>query len=95
MQLFDIRRVAAAIGFSPATITHWAYRRRPAPNGFPEPIHVGRQLRYIKEEVDTWVASRAAARPGQQQNELANTTVSRRRGRPCKSRQVDLIGGAK
>ena len=78
-RLITIPQTAVAIGMSPVTVTHWAYRRRPAPADFPNPVHVGRQVRYVAAELDAWIASlraeslsKAAARP------------QRRRGRPRK-----------
>jgi predicted DNA-binding transcriptional regulator AlpA len=92
MQLDTISSLAGFINFSDATVANWTYGRRPPPAGFPAPIRVGRQLRYIREEVEAWLKERAAARPGQEQatqlkdTATASATPGRRRpGRPKKA----------
>ena len=45
LQLLAIPRVASLLDLAKLTISHWAYGHRPAPEGFPKPIRVGRQLR--------------------------------------------------
>jgi len=87
MQLDTISSLAGFINFSDATVANWTYGRRPPPAGFPAPIRVGRQLRYIREEVEAWLKERAAARPGQEQATQIPITVPvstarRRPGRP-------------
>ena len=56
-QLLNIATVAAILGFSRITVEHWAYGHRPAPDGFPSPVRIGRQLRYIDAEIGVWIAS--------------------------------------
>jgi len=99
MQLKTLFDIAFKTQFARATIEHWAYGRRPAPAGFPSPIRVGRHLRYIEEEVDAWITSRAAARPGQEQatqlkdTATASSTPGRRRpGRPKKAEAAATMG---
>lgn len=55
LQLLTSREVAKQLGFADLTLFHWSYGHRPAPAGFPKPIRVGRQLRYIGEEIDAWI----------------------------------------
>jgi predicted DNA-binding transcriptional regulator AlpA len=90
MQLKTLFDIAFKTQFARATIEHWAYGRRPAPAGFPSPIRVGRQLRYIEEEVDAWISSCAASRTGQPvQVDAARVDAAiparRRPGRPRKA----------
>ena len=59
MKLLKIEDVAALLSMSPATVTHWAYRRRPAPEGFPEAIRIGRMLRWPDVQIDAWIARMA------------------------------------
>ena len=89
MQLITISACATKITFAQATVSNWAYGRSPAPSGFPAPLRAGRQLRYILAEVDDWISSRAAARPGQPQAAVA--PARRRPGRP---RKIERVGGA-
>lgn len=53
--LLGFADVSALIGFSRATIENWAYRRKPAPSGFPSPYKIGRILKYRREEIVSWV----------------------------------------
>ena len=91
MQLKTLFEAAFKTGFALKTVEHWAYRRRSPPSGFPAPIKVGRQLRYIEEEIDAWIAAKAAARDGTTHLptvERAAESGARRRGRPRKSSTV-------
>lgn len=82
MTIFDS---AKKICLAERTVENWAYGRRPAPEGFPAPVHVGRQLRYIEAEVDAYIAALAAARLGQPALDLRGTATTRRPpGRPRK-----------
>ncbi|MBU6405423.1 MAG: AlpA family phage regulatory protein [Alphaproteobacteria bacterium] len=76
MRLLTISDIAQRVSFSKATVKHWAYRRRPAPAGFPNPIRVGRSLRWPDLEIDAWIASLAGI--DQKQEEPTKP----RRGRP-------------
>lgn len=53
--LLDFADVGRLITFSQATIANWAYRRKPAPQGFPAPIKVGRILRYRRIDIERWI----------------------------------------
>lgn len=103
LQLETIEEVAVRVRFSPVTITHWAYGRRPAPAKFPQPIKVGRQVRYIASQIDEWildqcdgvVASRHSGAPRRDLpygdvGDMANDVSGpRKRGRPRKTGRVE------
>ena len=76
MRLLTISDIAQRVSFSSATVKHWAYRRRPAPAGFPRPIRVGRSLRWPDADIDAWIASLAGI------DETQNEATKPRRGRP-------------
>jgi predicted DNA-binding transcriptional regulator AlpA len=86
MTLLLIQDVADRLALSPVTIAHWAYRRKPAPPGFPAPIKIGSRLRWRPEAIDAWLDSlqktAQAAEPV-----LQSTAQPRRRGRPRKCAQ--------
>lgn len=97
MQLSTILDVSSLTKFSPTTIEHWAYGRRPAPAGFPSPIRAGRQIRYIQEEIDAWIRGRAAARPGNDEDArlkdvtgIPTAPARRGRGRPSNAEKAAL-----
>lgn len=85
--LLIIKDVAALISFSSATVTNWAYGRKPAPPGFPKPVKIGRNLRYRRSDIEAWVAS---FRPDPQLVEVVPSppqpSTGRPRGRPPKTR---------
>lgn len=54
--LLNFDEVARLIVFSPVTVANWAYRRKPAPQGFPHPVKVGRILRYRRSDIEGWIA---------------------------------------
>lgn len=88
MQLKTLSEAASKTGFALKTVEHWAYRRRRPPSGFPMPIKVGRQLRFIEEEIDTWIAAMAAKRDGvahPPSPDCHTEAEPKRRGRPRKS----------
>jgi predicted DNA-binding transcriptional regulator AlpA len=79
--LLTIAQTADRINMSPTTVIHWAYRRRPAPAGFPEPVHINRNLRYVAQDIDDWIEGlrdRGGSRPIMSG---IVTTAARRRGR--------------
>ena len=84
--LLDFDEVARLIVFSPATVANWAYRRKPAPQGFPQPIKVGRILRYRRTDIEGWVASLGVTESGLlsvQTNSAGPVSgIKRSRGRP-------------
>lgn len=83
-QLLSIATVAAILGFSRITVEHWAYGHRPAPDGFPSPVRIGRQLRYIDAEISNWISS-FRIQEAQQPPTLTYQSLARRRpGRPQK-----------
>ena len=53
--LLIINDIAGRLNLSPVTIAHWAYRRKPAPKDFPEPIKIGGRLRWRPEAIDAWL----------------------------------------
>lgn len=55
--LLTIPQTAERIQMSRTTVKHWAYRRRPAPIGFPDPVRINRNLRYIAQDIDEWIDS--------------------------------------
>lgn len=84
--LLTIPQAAERIQMSRATVKHWAYRRRPAPPGFPDPVRINRNLRYIAQDIDEWIDSlrdKVERRPVFSPERDAN--LNRRRcGRPRK-----------
>lgn len=78
MQLLTIDQIAARLGFSPVTIAHWAYGHRRAPENFPAPIHIGRQLRFVAADIDAWISALRGVPD-------AASEPPRRRGRARKS----------
>lgn len=96
--LLTIPQAAERIQMSRATVKHWAYRRRPAPPGFPDPVRINRNLRYIAQDIDEWIDSlrdKVERRPVFSPERDAN--LNRRRcGRPRKvstDRRMDARQG--
>lgn len=87
-KLLTIELVALATCLSEVTIRHWAYGHRAPPAGFPKPIRVGRQIRFVEEEFNDWVD---AIRGKPETSAPTVASNERRRGRPRKS--VHSIGG--
>lgn len=84
--LLNFEEVARLIVFSPATVANWAYRRKPAPQGFPQPIKIGRILRYRRMDIEVWIANLGAIEPclpsaGPNSAGSAHS-IKRSRGRP-------------
>ena len=82
--LLIIKDLAERLSLSPVTIAHWAYRRKPAPQGFPEPIKIGNRLRWRPEAIDAWLDGlQEVPRP----SGAPAVDAARRRGRPRKGMQ--------
>jgi predicted DNA-binding transcriptional regulator AlpA len=93
LQLLAIPRVASLLDLAKLTISHWAYGHRPAPEGFPKPIRVGRQLRYVEQEIGDWIRSQRGepiAPDSEQPTDIASVT-RRRRGRPTNAERAARI----
>lgn len=93
--LLDISDVAALIGFSPATIENWAYRRKPSPYGFPHPFKIGRLLKYRRRDINSWIDSLGSDQSSISARKISSEVTSdcsrkRARGRPRK--MDDMIG---
>jgi predicted DNA-binding transcriptional regulator AlpA len=85
--LLDIDDVAKLIKLSPATIENWAYGRKPAPAGFPDPIKVGRLLRYRRADIEVWIGGLGVPgnpAPSGAVAPLLRAKPKRLRGRPRK-----------
>jgi predicted DNA-binding transcriptional regulator AlpA len=84
--LLNFEEVARLIGFSPATIENWAYGRKPAPIGFPEPHKIGRLLKYRRADIERWVDGLGAplncADSRHSVSDPVENTTRRTRGRP-------------
>ena len=81
--LLIIKDVAERLNLSPVTIAHWAYRRKPAPKNFPEPIKIGNRLRWRPEAIDAWLDALQKV-PHSSSNDAPAADAVRRRGRPRK-----------
>lgn len=94
--LLALLDVSVLVTVSVSTVRNWAYKRKPAPAGFPAPVKVGRMLRYRTADIENYVASIGGdamppaaelAMPcaGQPVQEETVTVVPKRpRGRPRK-----------
>lgn len=89
-QLITIDDVAQLLALSKVTVTHWSYGHRPAPESFPVPIRIGRQLRYVAEDVDTWIM---AKRGLQAKSDITSSHSPKRRGAPRKTKISRSIAG--
>lgn len=87
-KLLTIELVALATCLSEVTIRHWAYGHRAPPAGFPKPIRVGRQIRFVEEEFNEWIN---AIRGAHDTPKPYVAPSAKRRGRPRKS--ASSIGG--
>lgn len=86
-RLLTIPQVADRIQMSRTTVRHWAYRRRPAPPTFPDPVRINRNLRYVAQDIDEWIDS-LRDKAGSPPLLLPGPNASlnrRRRGRPRKA----------
>lgn len=87
--LLSVSDAAKLTSFASATVKNWAYGRKSAPPGFPNPIKVGRVLRYRFSDLETWVTQIgtccAPVRCASESDQLEDLPVPRRRrGRPSK-----------
>jgi predicted DNA-binding transcriptional regulator AlpA len=91
--LLDFKEVARLIAFSPATVANWGYRRKPAPQGFPQPVKIGRILRYRRKDIEGWIAGLGVveSRLASEQHNSAGILhgIKRSRGRPRLREAVD------
>ncbi len=63
MNVIRPKATAVKCGVTPITIRRWSSDPKYAAMGFPKPISLGDNSRgYIEEEVDAFLAERAAAR---------------------------------
>jgi predicted DNA-binding transcriptional regulator AlpA len=76
---FTIEEVALLLVLSEATVRHWSYGHRPPPKGFPRPIRIGRQLRYVAADLDAWISGICTA-----EATVAPEETAKKRGRPRK-----------
>lgn len=53
--LLDTELLSRLTGFAEQTIRHWATHTRQPPSGWPEPIRVGRNVRYRTAEILAWI----------------------------------------
>jgi len=83
--LLTIEDVAELLSLSKVTIEHWAYRRRPAPNGFPAPLKIARRLRWRESDFDAWISNLSSAQLTVPDANLEGTPTRRRPGRPRKT----------
>ncbi len=85
--LLIINDIAGRLSLSPVTIAHWAYRRKPAPKDFPEPIKIGNRLRWRPEAIDAWLDALQKV-PHSATEDAPAADAARRRGRPRKGMQT-------
>lgn len=78
--LLDLHQAAALVGFSSSSLRHWTYGHKPAPAGWPATVHVGRNVRYRRADLEAWVANLG----NQATSPPAAAGEVRRRGRPRK-----------
>lgn len=83
-KLLTIELIALATCLSEVTVRHWAYGHRAPPPGFPKPIRVGRQIRFVEEEFNDWIDA-IRGKPETPAPTVASS--EKRRGRPRKSAQ--------
>ena len=65
MNILRPKSTAVKCGVTPITIHRWASNPKYAHMGFPKPIRLGgNSVGYIEDEVDSFLAERAAKRAG-------------------------------
>ena len=79
--LLTITDTGAHVGFSRATVTRWTYWPETRPDGWPEPVRVGKKaVRYRLVDLERWLAGLPPA--SAQPRVLApNVNAGRGRGR--------------
>ena len=82
--LLDLYEAAALVGFSSSSVRHWTYGHKPAPTGWPAPVHVGRNIRYRRADLENWVAGLGTPAATQLFADSTEAAPRRGRGRPCK-----------
>lgn len=75
--LLDLHQAAALVGFSASSVRHWTYGHKPAPAGWPATVHVGRNVRYRRADLEDWVAGLGTPA-------ATEAALRRGRGRPPK-----------
>ena len=87
--LLRLDEAATLVSLSLATLQNWAYKRRPAPENFPEPVRIcggtGTRptLRYRRADLEAWVARLSVGIDERSQAQLQSSPASTsRRGRP-------------
>lgn len=80
--LLDTALLAKITGFAEQTLRHWANKTRQPPPGWPEPIKVGRNVRYRTSHIIDWIEGVAAPNTELQDPVF---TPKRGRGRPRKT----------
>ena len=85
--LLDLFEAAELVGFSFSAVRHWTYGQRPAPTGWPKTVHVGRNVRYRRADLEEWVAGLGVqpTTPDELRREPVTTAPRRGRGRPRKT----------
>lgn len=53
--LLDTETLSKISGFAEQTLRHWATNVRPPPPGWPEPVRIGRNVRYRTAEILAWI----------------------------------------
>ena len=84
--LLDTELLAHVTGFAEQTLRHWANKTRKPPHGWPEPVRIGRNVRYRTAEILEWIALGCPAAEISTLPVSVDTTiyVKRGRGRPKK-----------
>lgn len=80
--LLDTELLSKLTGFAPQTLRHWATHTRTPPLGWPEPIRVGRNVRYRTDEIIRWI--NGGDRTSEIAPPIATEEQKRGRGRPRK-----------
>lgn len=95
LQLLAIPRVASLLDLAKLTVSHWAYGHRPAPDGFPKPVRVGRQLRYVEQEIVDWIRQQRgeAIVPQPVAPDRSTPQARRGRGRPTNAERAARLQG--
>lgn len=83
--LLIIKDLAERLSLSPVTIAHWAYRRKPVSQGFPEPIEISNRLHWRPEAID---ASRDRLQEVPRPSAAPAVDAARRYGHPSKGMQT-------